>query len=205
MKQSFIVCHRRKCVELFVYKEEMDLLGRVIKKLIRNDERKKAGKIFGHDNFFIGDNVKLYNENIKIGKNCVIYDNVIFLGEGKIVIGDNVAIGYNTIIFSNKGSEIFIGNNSKIAANCYIINMDHSIEKGKSIAESQNIIGDIFIDENVWIGANATVLKKCTIGANTIIGANALVNKTVLPNSIAVGVPIKVISKRGTCSNDETN
>lgn len=52
------------------------------------------------------------------------------------------------------------------------------------------------IGNNVNIGAGAVVLGDITIGDNVDIGANAVVIKDVPSNSIAVGVPAKIISKK---------
>ncbi len=49
------------------------------------------------------------------------------------------------------------------------------------------------IGNNVSIGAGAKVLGPITIGDNVKIGANAVVIKDVPSNSIAVGVPAKVL------------
>jgi len=49
---------------------------------------------------------------------------------------------------------------------------------------------------NVNIGAGAKILGDITIGNNVDIGANAVVLTSVPENSIAVGVPAKIITKR---------
>ncbi len=51
------------------------------------------------------------------------------------------------------------------------------------------------IGNNVDIGAGAKVLGDITVGDNVAIGANAVVIKDVPPDSIAVGVPAKIIPK----------
>lgn len=51
------------------------------------------------------------------------------------------------------------------------------------------------IEDNVFIGAGAKVLGPVTVGKNSMIGANAVVLKDVPKNSVAVGVPAKVIRK----------
>jgi serine acetyltransferase len=43
------------------------------------------------------------------------------------------------------------------------------------------------------IGINAIILPGVTIGPNSVVGAGAIVTKNVPPNSIAVGVPARVI------------
>jgi len=49
------------------------------------------------------------------------------------------------------------------------------------------------IEERVDIGCGAVILGKITVGRDSVIGANAVVLNAVPPNSVAVGVPAKVI------------
>ena len=58
--------------------------------------------------------------------------------------------------------------------------------------------GPVSIGNNVYFGTNVTILKNVTIGDNCIIGAGSIVSKDIPSNSVAVGVPCKVI-----CSLDE--
>lgn len=54
------------------------------------------------------------------------------------------------------------------------------------------------IGNNVWFGENVCVCKGVTIGDNCIIGIGSVVTKDIPANSVAAGVPAKVI-----CSYDE--
>ena len=58
--------------------------------------------------------------------------------------------------------------------------------------------GRVTISNNVSTGRNVTILKGVTIGDNVFIGANSVVTKDIPSNSIAVGVPARVI-----CSLEE--
>ncbi|MDO5832246.1 MAG: DapH/DapD/GlmU-related protein [Methanobrevibacter sp.] len=47
----------------------------------------------------------------------------------------------------------------------------------------------------MWLGANVTILPGVTIGNNVVVGAGAVVTKDIPDNSLALGVPAKVIRK----------
>lgn len=53
--------------------------------------------------------------------------------------------------------------------------------------------GKVKIGNNVWLGENVTILKGVTIGDNVIIGIGSIVTKDIPSNSVAVGVPAKVV------------
>src|SRR5690606_14629654 len=58
--------------------------------------------------------------------------------------------------------------------------------------------GRVKIGNNVWFGENCTVLKGVNIGDNCVIGYGSVVTKNIPSNSVAVGIPAKVI-----CSIEE--
>ena len=57
-----------------------------------------------------------------------------------------------------------------------------------------------YLGNNISIGAGAKILGNITIGNNVDIGANAVVLASVPDNSIAVGIPAKIIAKKNTHS-----
>lgn len=59
----------------------------------------------------------------------------------------------------------------------------------------------VTIGNNVWFGEFVTVLKGVKIGDNCIIGAGSIVTKDIPDNSVAVGIPAKVVS----CLDDYYN
>lgn len=61
-----------------------------------------------------------------------------------------------------------------------------------------NSSGKVTIGNNIYFGTNVTVLKGVTIGDNCIIGAYSLVTHDIPANSVAAGVPCRVI-----CSLDD--
>lgn len=57
--------------------------------------------------------------------------------------------------------------------------------------------GSPIIGHNVVIYPGAKILGNVKVGNNVVIGANAVVTKDIPDNSVAVGIPAKVISNKG--------
>ncbi|MCR5376617.1 MAG: acyltransferase [Lachnospiraceae bacterium] len=95
---------------------------------------------------------------------------------------------------------ISIGNNVHLAAKVLLVPHDaihlclNGVEKNlKGEGKFKERIGCIEIGDNVFVGSNSTVLYDVRIGSNVIIGAGSLVNKDIPDNSVAVGIPARVI------------
>jgi len=109
-----------------------------------------------------------YGKHTKIGKNVFINFNCTFLDLGGITIEDNVLLAPNVSLLS-EGHPV-------------------SPEERHSL-----IPRPIHIKKNAWIGAGASILQGVTIGENSIVAAGAVVSKDVPDNSIAGGIPAKVL------------
>jgi serine acetyltransferase len=55
------------------------------------------------------------------------------------------------------------------------------------------VTAPIAIGNDVYIGVNAIILAGVTIGNRCIIGAGTVVTKSIPDNSVAVGVPARVV------------
>ncbi|MBC8643934.1 acyltransferase [Flavobacterium lindanitolerans] len=170
------------------------LIDRIINKLIRV-YRKKIFllKIKSKENTVnVLGKVYVNATNIKIGKNVTIYPNVYFWGDGLIEIGDNVDLGIGTIIFAKQ--QVIIGNNTAIAAQCYIIDSNHGVKKDVLINKQPLHVDSegIIIGNDVWIAAGCKIVKGAKISDGAVIGALSIVNSEIEKNSIAVGIPAKV-------------
>ena len=69
----------------------------------------------------------------------------------------------------------------------------HAGLRNGSIGRHDLFPAPIHIGENVWLGANVTVLGGVTIGDNAVIAAGAVVTKNIPPNTVAAGVPARVV------------
>lgn len=146
-----------------------------------------------HKDFRLAGNIIVINRNIKLGHNVMLYPDVMFFGDGLIDIGNNVDIGNGTLIYASKnGGGVKIGDNTSIAAQSYIIDMDHGICAGELIRKQSNTVSPVSIGEDVWIAAGCKILKGSQIGNGAIVGASSVVKGIIPENAIAVGIPAKV-------------
>ncbi len=82
---------------------------------------------------------------------------------------------------------------------------DVVIRNGVSIGLLRTgVRGSPRIGNRVDIGAGAKILGPITVGDDSTIGANAVVLQDVPPDSIAVGIPARVISRRPTSAVENT-
>ena len=106
----------------------------------------------------------------------------------------------------NFGSEpylIEIGNNTTVSFDVAFVTHDAGTRVLRNLAtnekEKQTVIyGNIVVGNNCFIGCRSTILPGVKIGDNVIIGAGSVVNRDIPSNSVAAGVPCKVI-----CSLEE--
>ncbi len=111
---------------------------------------------------------------VKIGSNSEIYPNVSFGSEPYLIeLGDNVRIASNCVLTTHDGGLWVLRNNGKLP--------------------NSDKFGKIKVGNNVHIGINTIIMPGVTIGDNVVIGAGAVVTKDLPSNSVAVGVPARVI------------
>ena len=127
-----------------------------------------------------------------IGENSGIEQGFYFDNGKNIFIGDNFIANYQVTILDVK--EVYIGDNVMIGPKTTITTVGHPINPNRR-RQRLGQASEIKIGNDVWIGANVCVLPGVTIGNNVIIGAGAVVNRDIPDNSMAVGVPAKVIKE----------
>jgi galactoside O-acetyltransferase len=158
-----------------------------------------------------------------IGKNVLIKKNVGMFFIENISIGSNVRIDDNVIIVaSSKENPVKIGNYVHIATNCYLagsagIEMsdfsglatgvqifsasdDYSGKKLTNPTVGKPYIGGKFgkvtLGKHVIIGAGSIVLPDVNIKQGSSVGALSLVNKDLEDWGVYFGIPVKKIKDR---------
>ena len=113
-----------------------------------------------------------YGTNIKMGKNVFVNTNCYIMDCAEIEIGDNVFIGPFCGFYTASHPMTYAHRNSYE-------------EKATPIK----------IGSNCWFGANVSVMPGVTIGSGCVIAAGSVVTRDIPDNSVAAGVPRKVVKK----------
>lgn len=98
-------------------------------------------------------------------------------------LGKNTDIGAFTYI--NATSGVVIEDEVQIGSHCSLY----------SVSTIDDKKGKITLKKNCKIGAHSVIMPGVTIGQNAVVGAFSFVNNDVPANTLAYGVPIKIIKK----------
>lgn len=110
-----------------------------------------------------------------------------------VVTASDVPLGFNPgggLIFPHP-TGIVIHPSAVIGPNCMIM---HQATIG---AAGRRRKGAAMIGGHVDIGAGAKIVGAVTIGDHAVIGANAVVTIDVPADSVAVGVPARIVAREG--------
>lgn len=98
------------------------------------------------------------------------------------------------------GSEPYLikmGKNVTVSSDVTFINHDGGTAVVKRLNPEKygHILkfGKIIIGDNCFIGAGSIIMPGVTIGNNSVIGAGSVVTKDIPENSVAAGVPARII------------
>ena len=142
-----------------------------------------------------------FGGTIRIERGVRISDGVILAAfGGSIVLEENVYVGPYCVLYGHGG--LRVGRDSLIAAHSVLIPGNHRFTDPKEPIRNQGVASvGITIGKDVWIGCGARILDGVNIGDGCVIGAGAVVNRSIEANSIAVGVPARVIGRRGRAAH----
>ncbi len=133
------------------------------------------------------------------GRNCFIQGPVFFHYGVHTVIGENFFGNYNLTVQDD--ARVTIGDNVSFGPNVTIVTPLHPLiasERRQMIDQNGEpkrmcYAKPVTIGSDVWISANVTICGGVTIGDGCVIGAGSVVTHDIPANSLAAGVPCKVI------------
>lgn len=108
-------------------------------------------------------------------------------------IGRNVHIGPGCTIDYPYPYFVHIGDGASLAGDDYILAHSTPMEYHACCVES--FVAPTVIGAHAWIGINVTILPGITIGEGAIVAAGSVVTHDVPPQTLAAGVPARVIKQ----------
>ena len=122
-----------------------------------------------YDRFTIAEYFR--KQGAQIGEGCSIIPRSLGDEPYLVKIGNNVTIAHGVLFATHDGGTwIFRDENPDL-----------------------QVFGPIVIEDNCVIGANAVLFCNIRIGKNSIVGAGSVVITDIPPNSIAIGVPARIM------------
>ena len=114
---------------------------------------------------------RIYNRDIRIGRQTSVSRACFFEGGGRVDIGEHCMIGPEVSF----------------------ITTTHSGD-GAGGVRRRPVTRDVTVGDRVWIGARATLLPGAVVGDGCVIAAGAVVTGTCEPGFVYGGVPAKRIA-----------
>lgn len=132
-------------------------------------------------NAFFEPNIRIeYGFNTVFGDNFYMNFDCRLLDVAKITIGDNVMFGPNVTV----------------ATPMHPLVAEERIQRAHDDGfYDLEYARPITIGNNVWIASSATVCGGVTIGDNVVIAAGSVVTRDIPSDSLAAGVPCRVLRK----------
>lgn len=128
-----------------------------------------------------------------------IFSKIDSVGYAKSIgvnIGENVKIyGSSENMFSTEPWIVHLGNNVHVTRDVLFLTHDGgTLILDKADINDFILTGKIEVDENSYIGTRSIIMPGVKIGKNCIIGAGSIVSKDIPDNSVAVGIPARIVN-----------
>lgn len=138
------------------------------------------------------------NRGIALGDGVFIgRGSIVYCKNGNITLGDRVSVSSSCTLFSS--NDLTIGGGTLIGAYSYILSGgEYDLDSPVPFIDQDGMktAGPLTIGDNCWLGTRVTVLDATgSIGDHCVIGAGAVVIKPLPSDSVAAGVPARVIKQ----------
>ncbi|HYQ02718.1 MAG TPA: hypothetical protein VER96_28795 [Polyangiaceae bacterium] len=136
----------------------------------------------------------LRQAGVKIGRASLVQGPMRITGEGKPC--EQISIGVHTLISGalhcDIGAPVQIGNRVSIGHDVVLLTVDHRVGP-EEMRSGVRKFGMIEIGDGAWLASRVVVLPGVSIGAGAIVAAASVVTRDIPPNTLAAGVPARVV------------
>lgn len=112
-----------------------------------------------------------FGRNTRFGEGCFINVGMTILDICPVTVGDNVLFG----------------------PNCELITAEHPVDDVEARVAGWERGRPITIGDDCWFGSRVSVMPGVSIGDRVTIGSGSVVTRDIPSDSVAVGVPAKVV------------
>jgi acetyltransferase-like isoleucine patch superfamily enzyme len=134
---------------------------------------------------------------VTMGPGSTLAPNVSIANGERIVIGAGSKIGERAFLWAgDETGRITIGDGCRIGPEVFVTASDYGVMPGRSIVEQPRNERDIVIGNDVWLGARVFVGAGVEIGDGCVVSAGSVVTRSLPENSIAAGMPARVVRRR---------
>jgi maltose O-acetyltransferase len=131
---------------------------------------------------------------VRLGYGALVMGPLNVTGPGNLK--ELLSIGDHTFITGplhvDLGAPVHIGSCVRIGHHVVLLTIDHEIGPAEYRC-GRLVAAPITIGDGVWIGSCVTILPGVTVGSGAVIAAGATVVRDVPKNTLAGGVPAKVV------------
>ena len=145
--------------------------------------------------YIVDDHLKPWSE-MERPEYCNIHPSVSFRHGQNIILGSHTRIQPFCILWASPNSKIRVGKYSGLGPGTMIFSSNHQYQPGVPYHKQPWNEKDVTIGEDVWVGAGTMIMAGVTIGDRCVIAAGSVVTKDIPPDSVAAGVPAKVLKSR---------
>jgi acetyltransferase-like isoleucine patch superfamily enzyme len=134
---------------------------------------------------------------VTLGAGATLAPNVSLRNGERISIGARTQIGERVYLWAgDESGSITIGEHCRFGPEVFVTASDYGLLPDQPIAYQERQERDVVIGDDVWLGARAFVGAGVTIGSGCVVSAGSVVTKSLPDNSVAVGIPARIVRRR---------
>ena len=128
------------------------------------------------------------------GDNVAVYPGVYLSDLDGLRLGSNIKIG--EMCFIGAAGGVVIESDVSLAHGSTILTEEHDYTHPGPLRDTPLVFAPVTIRRGVWIGAGVKVTAGVEIGEGAAVGAGAVVTRDIPADSVAAGVPARVLRAR---------
>lgn len=134
---------------------------------------------------------------VTLGAGATLAPNVSLRNGERITIGARTQIGERVYLWAgDESGRITIGEHCRFGPEVFVTASDYGLLPDQPIAYQERQESDVVIGDDVWLGARAFIGAGVTIGSGCVVSAGSVVTKSLPENSVAVGIPARIVRRR---------